>query len=234
VRRKAVREHRTSLPVLRRTGAEDRGAKALPHSLLAFLARFVSNAHPVHRKIALAILVCCLAGSVPAQNRGSDIQLTKISRDLVLPPDFNYTGAEKLRESHDRWLKVEVQFAAAPEFTDEVIFKYYILIGGKILTGEVTHVNVLAGRELYSCMYVPPHALAYVLGNRPPNTTSVENVAVQVLQKGEVKDELSMARARPQWFTSLPALPGFVLNKSETPFAPLFWGYYEQIKPVGH
>jgi hypothetical protein len=188
----------------------------------------------VHRIVPLTILVCCFAGSVSAQSRGSDIRLTRISRDLILAPAYNYTGGERLHESHDRWLKVEAQFAAAPEFTGEVTFKYYILIGGKILTGEVTHVNVLAGRELYSCMYVPPHALAYVLGNRPPNTTSVENVAVQVVQKGKVKDELSMAPARPQWFTSLPALPGFALNKSETPFAPLFWGYYEQIKPAGH
>jgi hypothetical protein len=187
----------------------------------------------MNRNISLLIGALVLTGSVYAQNRRSDIQLTKISRELILTPDYNYAGAEKFRESHDRWLKVEVQFAAAPEFTDEVTLKYYILIGGKILTGEVTHVNVLAGRELYSCMYVPPHALAYVLGNRPPNTTSVENVAVQVFQKGEVKDELSMVRARPQWFTSLPALSGFVLDKSETPFAPLFWGYYEQIKPVG-
>jgi hypothetical protein len=185
------------------------------------------------RNISLLIVALVLTSSVFAQNRRSDIQLTKIGRELILAPVYNYTGGEKLRESHDRWLKVEAQFAAAPEFTDEVTFKYYILIGGKILTGEVTHVNVLAGQELYSCMYVPPHALAYVLGNRSPNMTSVENVAVQVLKNGEVKDELSMLRARPQWFTSLPALPGFVLDKSETPFAPLFWGYYEQIKPVG-
>ncbi len=79
-------------------------------------------------------------------------------------------------------------------------------------------------------MYVPPHALAYILGNRPPNLTSVENVAVQLLQKGEVKDELSLARVRPQWFAALPALSGFVLNKNETPFGPLFWDHYEQIK----
>ena len=188
----------------------------------------------MHRKLALTIVVCAFADSVSAQNRGSDIQLTKISRDLITPPQYAYTGAEKLSESHDRWLKVDVQFSAVPEFTDEVTFKYYILIGGKILSGEVTHVNILAGRELYSSMYVPPHVLASVLGNRPPSTTLVENIAVQVVQKGEVKDELSLTRARPQWFTSIPALTGFVVNKNETPFAPLFWGRYEQIKPIGH
>ena len=184
----------------------------------------------MHLKPALTILLVAVASSVYAQNRASEIQLSKIERDLILPPDYAYTGAEKLRESHDRWLKVEVQFVAVPEFTDEVTFKYYILIGGKLLTGEVTHVNVLAGRELFSSMYVPPHVLTHLLSNRPPNTNSVENIAVQVVLKGEVKDEISLVRARPQWFAALPALSGFILNKNETPFAPLFWGRYEQIK----
>ena len=188
----------------------------------------------MHPKIALTILFFALAGSLSAQNRVSEIQLSKISRDLITAPNYSYSGAEQLRESHDRWLKIEVQFSALPEFTDEVTFKYFILIGGKLLTGEVTHVNVLAGRELFSSMYVSPQALAYVLNKRPPNVNSVENVAVQVVQKGEVKDELSMGRAKPQWFASLPAVAGFVLNKNETPFAPLFWGHYEQIKPIGH
>lgn len=186
----------------------------------------------MNRKIPLSIFALALAGSVFAQNRGNDFRITKISPDLITTPQFNYSGAEQKRETAERWLRIDVQFSAAPEFTEELTLKYYILMNGKVLTGEVRHVNVLAGRELYSCVYMPPHALAYVLGSRPPNTTSVENVAVQVLEKGAVKDELSMARARPQWFASLPTLPGLVLDKSETPFAPLFWGYYEQVKPV--
>jgi hypothetical protein len=31
-------------------------------------------------------------------------------------------------------------------------------------------------------------------------------------------------------FAALPAIPGFVLNKNETPFAPLYWDRYPQIK----
>jgi hypothetical protein len=184
-------------------------------------------------KIALTILVCALAASVSAQNRASDFQITKITRDLITTPQFNYSGAEQQHDTHERWLRVDVQFSAFPEFADELTFKYYILINGKVLTGEVTHVNVLGGKEHYSVMYVPPHALASIMQNRPPNSNSVENIAVQLLQKGEVKDELSLNRARPQWYASLPALTGFVLNKNETPFAPLFWDHYEQIKPAG-
>jgi len=185
----------------------------------------------MHSRTCLTILLCVLAGPLFAQNRAGDFQLSKISRDLITTPQFNYSGAEQLREAHERWLRVDVQFAAAPDFTDELTFKYFILINGKLLTGEVTHVNILAGREHHSVMYVPPHVLAYIMQGRPANTTSVANIAVQLVQKAEVKDELSLARARPQWFAELPAAPGFILNKNETPFAPLFWDYYEQIKP---
>ena len=188
----------------------------------------------MERRIPLTILLTILAGTLSAKNRASDFQIKKIDRELITPPQYNYSGAENLHESRDRWLKIDVQFAAFLEYTPEVTFKYYILIGGKLLGGEVTHVNVLAGKELYSSIYVPPNALTYVLGNRSPTTSAVENVAVQIVEKGEVKDELSLNRARSQWFAALPVVAGLVVNKNETPYAPLFWDHYEQIKPAAH
>jgi len=56
---------------------------------------------------------------------------------------------------------------------------------------------------------------------------------VQIVQQGAVKNELSLARAPVQWFATLPQISGFVLNKNETPFAPLYWDRYEQIKASG-
>jgi hypothetical protein len=167
-----------------------------------------------------------------AQLRGGDFQITKITKNLVSTPQFTYTGAQQYpTNQRDRWLEVEVEFAATPEFTDELTFKYFILINGRLLTGEVTHVNVAAGRENRSVMYVSPRALARFVGKSALTPNSVPNVAVQILQKGAIKDELSFARAAGQWYAGLPAVSGFVLNKSETPFAPLYWDRYEQIKP---
>ena len=185
----------------------------------------------MHPKFALTILFLAVAGPLPAQNRSADFQLVKITRNLIATPDFNYSGAETFRtNARDRWLEIEVEFSARPEFTEELTLKYYILLNGKLLTGEVTHVNILAGREHHSVVYVPPRALAHLMGNRPLTANSIENVAVQILQQGAVKDELSLNRTRPQWFASLPQLSGFVLNKNETPFAPLYWDRYEQTK----
>lgn len=180
-------------------------------------------------------LLLAATGLVSAQApRTGDLQITKITRNLIASPEFNYSGAETFRTTaRDRWLEVDVEFTALPEFTDEATFKYYILIDGKLFTGEVTHVNILGGKELHSVMYVPPRAVAHILGNRTLTANSLQNVAVQLLLKGEVKDELSLVRSRPQWFGALPAMTGFVLNKNETPFAPLYWDHYEQIKPAG-
>jgi hypothetical protein len=80
-------------------------------------------------------------------------------------------------------------------------------------------------------MYVSPRTLARFMGNRAVTPNAIQNVAIQVLQKGAIKDELSFARAAVNWYTGVAPLTGFVLNKNETPFAPLYWDRYEQIKP---
>jgi hypothetical protein len=58
----------------------------------------------------------------------------------------------------------------------------------------------------------------------------VQNVAVQLMQQGALKSELSLNRAPPQWYAAIPQVGGLVLNKNETPFAPLYWDRYCQIK----
>src|SRR5438874_5106275 len=90
----------------------------------------------------------------------ADFQITKITKTLISTPEFSYGGGGQYRiNQRDRWLEVEVEFVAAPDWTDELTFKYYILFNGSLLTGEVTHVNIPAGRENRSVMYISPLAL---------------------------------------------------------------------------
>ncbi len=190
----------------------------------------------MNKAISLAILaavslpVLALAQGRP-QQPAVEFQITKISRALITAPVFTYTGAEQYPISQrDQWLEVETEFAAAPDYSDELTFKYYILLNGKLLTGEVTHTNVAAGRENRSVMYVAPKTIARIMGNKPMTPNALQNIAVQIVQQGAVKSEVSLNRAAPQWFAALPQIAGFVLNKNETPFAPLYWDRYEQIK----
>lgn len=171
--------------------------------------------------------------SLIASAQTPEFQITKITKNLVPTPQFAYSGAAQHQTQttqRDRWLEVEVVFKATPELTNELTFKYYILFNGTLLTGEVTHVNIPAGRENRSVMYIPPRTLARFANNRPTTENSIQNIAVQIVQGGDVKAEASLNRAEPQWYATLPAISGLVLNKDQTPFAPLYWDRYEQIK----
>jgi hypothetical protein len=163
---------------------------------------------------------------------GPEFVITRINKNLVPTPQYTLagTGQQYPVNTRDMWLEVEVEFSAAPPWTDNLTFKYYILFNGKLLTGEVTHTNVAAGRENRSVMYVSPRALARFAGNRSITPGMFQNIAVQIVQQGTVKSELSLQRVPPEWFANIPQITGFLLNKNETPFAPLYWDRYEQIK----
>jgi hypothetical protein len=183
------------------------------------------------RFVLLVAWLLPLAAFAQGRGPGTDFKITKITRSLISAPQFAYTGGQSYQtDQRDRWLQVEVEFTATPELTDELTFKYYILFNGSLLTGEVTHVNIPAGRENRSVMYVPPRVLARFANNRPITENSCQNVAVQIVQQGTVKAETSLNRAAPQWFAILPQVSGFVMDKNQTPFAPLYWDRYEQIQ----
>jgi hypothetical protein len=183
--------------------------------------------------VSAAVLSFCFSSDVCAQAAAGRYQVTKITKNFITSPQFTYSGAEQyVANQRDRWLEVEVEFSSTAEFTDELTLRYFILVNGSVLTGEVTHTNIAGGHPARSVMYVPPQALTRVMNNRPVATNSVQNIAVQVVQQGSMKDEQSMVRAAPQWYKGIPSLAGLVLNKNETPFAPLYWDRYEQIKPT--
>jgi hypothetical protein len=179
-----------------------------------------------------AIILSAIVTTVKAQPRtAADFQLLKINTNFISSPQFTYSGAGQFQaDQRERWLEVEATFAAAPEFTDELTLKYFILFNGRLLTGEVTHVNIPAGRDNRSVMYVTPKTLQRLMLGRTVTNNAVQNTAVQLMQQGALKDELSAQRAAPQWYATLPQVVGLVLNKNETPFMPLYWDRYCQIK----
>ena len=112
---------------------------------------------------------------------------------------------------------------------DELTFKYTILIQNTLLDGEVTYVNIPAQRDHYAVMYGTPRALLRLTGGKPLTPASIENVWVQATKQGQILDQTSY-RGSAQ-IPNLPHIAGLVLNKNETPFAPLYYDRYEAIKP---
>ncbi len=117
--------------------------------------------------------------------------------------------------------------------TSELTFRYFVLLANnKLLTGEVTHVDVVGGQELFSVMYVAPRSLALLLGNRAFNSADITNIEIQMLKPG-VGAPLAVRMFKPGQplsTSTFQQIPGLLLNKSQTPFAPLYWDRYEAIK----
>jgi hypothetical protein len=161
-----------------------------------------------------------------------DYDIRKISPAVIVSPaiQFNY-GPQHPQGRAEQWLEVEVNFESNIDWTDELTVKYFILLADKCLTGEVTHIDIPRGRDLYSVMYVSPRTIARILNGRPLSSIDIVDVGVQLVEKGQVLVTRSYkAQGDSQWWQSLEQTTGQVLNKNQTPFAALIWDRYEQIK----
>jgi len=188
----------------------------------------------------------------------------KIEFDTQKTPEFQAGGvnSKKIPSPRD-WLEIEVEFDVDARPRDAVIpklmFKYYVAIQSKegtpqlltgevghinvvagevqskegtpqLLTGEVGHINVVAGEDSFSSAYVSPSSLGKITGDfRRFQASSVIAVAVAVFHNGELKGGASVGKGNGKWWEQMSGSPG-VLGKAETPFALLWLDRYSDVE----
>jgi hypothetical protein len=76
-------------------------------------------------------------------------------------------------------------------------------------------------------MYVAPRTLEKFTGGRPPSPASIQNVWIECKHMGAPIDASALKNVQ---IPPVARVSGVVLNKNETPFAPLFFDRYEAIK----
>lgn len=157
------------------------------------------------------------------------IKLSKIIPSIVKSPEYQVQGIPAKRTKASDWLEVEVEFEVKVEEIDELTFAYTIMIDNKLVDGSVTHVNIQKGRERYSVVYIAPRSLEKLTGGHPLTKESVQNVWVVVTRQGL---EIARDALKNVAIPNMQHLTGFVLNKNETPYAPLFYDRYEAIKAM--
>jgi hypothetical protein len=139
------------------------------------------------------------------------------------------------------WLEFESDFDSAEDFP-ELVFKYSLLLKTsqslKLLEGEVTLVDVARGKDRHSVVYIAPKTLNRLSEGKPFNPNNIQAFWVEVGAQGEAVgaqfksthgityDQVAKEKDK------LETLKDVFLAKSQTPFAPLFWDYYETVKPI--
>jgi len=183
--------------------------------------------------IALASLALSAAAQLPppAPVGPGSVKLGRVAPTTPTTPEFQITGGATKRYTLGKWLEVEVPYETKPQMIDELSFHFVLLISNKLVDGNVTYVNIPAARDHYAVMYISPRTLQVLTGKPQATGSDVQNIWIEVSHQGQVLDRAAIQnRAIPQ----LPLLSGMVLNKNETPFAPLYWDRYEAIKQETH
>lgn len=179
--------------------------------------------------VALAVIFG-FSGTVAAQGRSTGYEITKVNVEVINTPDINFSGSKKRTPPPGKWLEVEAEFSAEPEFTEELTFKYYVQINKTVFVGEVTHVDIASGTGLASVMYISPRSLTRIMEGKNLTGTSIERISVEITKQGALQAFGAWKNEKTGWWTTSPQKPGFLRNKSETPFASLYWDRYEAIK----
>ncbi len=196
------------------------------------------------------VLAAAAASAVQAQ-QNTEFQIAKITPDLVTTPEYsiNYGPKNKKVPKNKDFIELEVSFdwqpkAKLPQFLDDLTLNYYVLLNNKskeypkgtLLIGSVTHTAIPQAKGMNSVMYISPRTLERFFDGKAPGTVSsaIVDVGVTITKQGQLVAEKSW-KGKGQWWSSLEQVNGYVLNKNETPFAPLAWDYYEAIKarPAG-
>lgn len=165
-----------------------------------------------------------------AQKKSVDFQIQKVAVEFISTPDYQFSGTQRRADTKEKWMEIETEFEATPEFTEELTFKYYVQINKVVFIGEVTHVDIAAGKGLYSVMYISPRSIFRIMEGKLINGASIEKVSVEISKQGALVGFGSWKDEKQGWWTTSPQKPGFLRNKNESPFAPLYWSRYEAIK----
>lgn len=193
-----------------------------------------------------ALLATSLTGL--AQQPNTEFKIAKVEPSFVESPTYSGVRYDKRGSKPGNWLEVEVTFdweprLKEPKYTEELTANFYILLNnaskafpkGTLLVGSVNMMSIPQGKGLHTVVYVSPRTLERMFDGKVPPAApqAVTDVGVTLSKQGQTVASTSWKSKSGEWWPSFQQTPGYVLNKNETPFAPLAWDYYEAIKPKG-
>lgn len=180
-------------------------------------------------------LLALMLMSLALPSLAADFAIKKIEVDTPVSPEYAVGNQPGIRWTPQKWVRLDVAFDAVPELTDELQFNYYVFMADRLLVGRVTHVSIAKGQGLHSVMYISPKAILRIMQKKQVQVSPqlITQVSVTIAKPG-VAAPLAIGHfktgAHGEWWTTMKQEEGFLMNKSETPFAPLAWDYYEAVK----
>jgi len=200
---------------------------------------------------ALLFVTCGM--SLHAQGK-PEFSIKKIDAAFVETPQISAGSYRKQQPGAARpvpWLEVDVNVERdevskeAAKFADDVTVNFYILLNNAalnadkqptLLTGTTTISDVPFGKGMHVASFVSPQTIARYFDGKAPSTAqqAIVDVGVTISNATGVvaissSKSTEVAKQGKGWWESesgMTKVSGRVLEKSQTPFAPLAWDYY--------
>jgi hypothetical protein len=193
---------------------------------------------------ASAIIAALALGSA----FGQAVKVTGEKPEFDEIPSPQFAGVKNKSFKPLNWLEVEARLAVdmapmpASKTLDKLTVKWYVAVANPdkkgtylLLTKDISHVNVPIGSqgEIYASVYISPASLRRITGSDNGGKSAIDLVGYEVLVDGVKKAEGSN-KLQPGWWNSpsekisrSEAIP--LLDKSQTPFASMWWDRYPEI-----
>ena len=192
------------------------------------------------RHLALFFIGLVAAPSAFGQAKDSPVAFVNqeaITTSFVQAPNLAGTSGASAG-GNTQWLKVEFHYgttaALTTPFLDSIQFKVWIEgldlqaknapVPGKgasvALTGDVTYINVPAGKDLYGVFYVHPNTLVRYSDDRGYEQFERKyDVHVEAYVGGALMDAIDKNKEQdPNWFKPLTPVANLVYRQNQTPF----------------
>jgi hypothetical protein len=189
-----------------------------------------------------AVIAALSIGS--ASGQAAKVLGDKPTFDDIPSPEFG--GVKNKAFKPKDWLEIETKLniSLSPEpatkTCDKITVKWYIAVKNAeksgtflLFTKDIDYVNVPVSEEVYCSVYLSPSSIKRLTGFDRAGKSAVEYVGYEVLINGE-KVAQETSKGKPGWWNAASdkisrsdKVP--LLNKAETPFAPMWWDRYAEV-----
>ena len=202
-------------------------AKWLRHGVVLFVLSFMfiagGNAFGQARKAGAS----AAAGAAVGQTAGKEgVVVRKVEMTKVRTPDYSSNVSESSLTPGD-WTKVLVRFDTEADWTDQLEMRFYIVVKSPktgvftMFTATYVYSDIPKGRNRQVAVFLRPRTAE--------RYGAPERAAVEVYSKGEVVATGSFPEDNKPWWrtATVRAVEGYVLDRSQTPFANIASDSYE-------
>jgi len=167
------------------------------------------------------------AGAAVAQSAAKEgVVVRKVEMTRVKTPDYSSSNNEATTTPGD-WARVLVRFDTDADWTDQLEMRFYIVVKNQktaaytMFTGTYIYSDIPKGRSHQVAVFLRPRTIE--------RYGMPEQAGVEIYSKGEVISAGSVPENNKPWWrtANVRSVEGYVLDRSQTPFANIAADNYE-------